>query len=127
MKQHDVRLPDHQNLNGVLKQVQDASDLQRLHPLLTNLQELLERHFFAEEDHDGLFDAIESKAPRLCMKVEECRQDHRELQGFLDQLINQAVAMQCDTKRFLQQLRDHEAKETELLNDSMYLDLGGSD
>lgn len=127
MTQQDAGWPEHQDLNGVLKQVGDASDLRSLRPLLANLQGLLGRHFGGEEDDDGLFAAIERRSPRLCMNVEECRREHHELLEFLEQLIHQAFAMDCDSKRFLQQLRDHEAKESELLNDSMYVDLGGGD
>ena len=125
MKQRDEELPEHQDLNGVLRQVHDTAELPAIRPLLAHLQELLRRHFRAEEGNDGLFDSIQKRAPRLRVKVEECRQEHRELLKFLKGLINQTFVMQRDAKRFVQQLRDHEAKESELINDSMYVDLGG--
>ncbi|MHC4078603.1 MAG: hemerythrin domain-containing protein [Planctomycetota bacterium] len=148
--------PDHEEINGVLEQISKATgDLDSLRPLLGDLRPMLTQHFTAEEADDGLFDTIGTRAPRLGSKVQECLQEHQELLTALGELMEQAedqaqaqeqaqaqarargraqagpgegmTEIQGDAESFLKKLRDHEAKETELLNDSMFLDLGGGD
>jgi len=126
---------EHHEINGVLNQIAQIKDLDTLRPLLGGLQELLIRHFRTEEADDGLFDAIGTRAPRLAINVQECLQEHQELLAALEELTARAriglgetmMDIQGAAESFAQKLRDHEAKETELLNDSMCLDLGGGD
>ncbi len=129
MQEQDPRsgLLQHHELNGALKRLRQSSDLENLRPLLQDLKNLLPRHFEAEEHIDGLFDSIERKAPRLSNQVQECREEHRHLLATLEELSERTAGLRRDTRKFLRQLRGHEAKETEMLNDSMYIDLGGGD
>jgi hypothetical protein len=135
----DTRAPDaiaeeHRSLKRLLKNMESTADLRRLVPMLGELHDLLEEHFLHEEATDGLHATIGSSAPHHLTTLQNLFEEH---QDFLDTLTKlDAQARACldgplaeileGIESVSERLRRHEARETELLTDAMFVDLGDS-
>jgi hypothetical protein len=91
------------------------------------------RHFRLEEKNGFLTDVAE-REPRLDRAVEHLVAEHRELAQSLDTLVRKARAtsvldnaLREAIRGWIARLRDHEARETDLIQDAFTVDLGAED
>jgi hypothetical protein len=106
---------------------------------LSQLRDHLALHFALEEAY-GYFDDPVDVAPRLGYAAEQLRSEHRELYMNLtgvveraerllhtDQMATLALWVGPQFLRFDESLRDHEARENELIFDAFDTDIGAGD
>ena len=125
---------EHESLRGLLGRIEAASQLADVVPLVAELRAELEEHFATEERPEGLHAAIQDRDPRYERALHVILDEHQEFLATADDVLTRA--RQCleakeiilrDVLRLANRLRDHEARETELLADSYYTDLGRND
>jgi hypothetical protein len=90
-------------------------------------------HFRFEEEN-GYLDAVRQREPRLERAVQQLADDHRRLARSLDALVEEAraAARLDDTFRgkvraWMEQLRQHEVRENDLIQDAFNTDIGAED
>ncbi|NJL29005.1 MAG: hypothetical protein HC897_14510 [Thermoanaerobaculia bacterium] len=123
---------EHRALGTTVHQLETTTDLRQLIPLLQTLRVQLEAHFASEEGDDGLEEAISSDAPHLLSSLQHIFDDHRAFLAHLDDLSAKTRAcldgpvaeILAGSVQLAQDLRAHEERETELLNDALYTDFG---
>lgn len=126
-------LSDHHELGQLLQRLESTLVSGGTAALLASLQIVLERRFGREEAPDGLFEVIDTRAPRHAARVEVLRRQHREMLGELASLTERAQAavisssFRKDVEAFSEALRAHEREESNLLVDVLSTDLGGGD
>ena len=105
--------------------------------MFSRLRSQLAWNFTLEEAGGYLADVV-SVAPRHCGKVERLRDEHNELQNELMAISDETKSsgsseltrdeQKCLAERFFEfrrRLRDHNARERELIVDALYVDIGG--
>ena len=125
----------HQELRDTLKQVAETTSLERLVSLLEKLREQLREHFADEEGEEGLAQAIGDSAPRHLRALEVLFDEHREFLELVGGMIERCQALLTgpkaeilrDVHTLTKRLHQHEARETDLLTDSVYTDVGTGD
>lgn len=122
---------EHESLRGLLSRIEHAGQLAELVPLVVRLREELEEHFATEERPEGLHAAIENREPRYERALHVILDEHKEFLALADDVVGRAKAcleqkevILRDVLRLCTRLHDHEVRETELLSDTYYLDLG---
>jgi len=124
----------HRELREMVAAIEATVELTQLVPLLEELRAELQAHFADEEREDGgLAEAVGASAPRHLRRLDELLGEHARLLEAVDELIargrtlvNGAVRdLLRDTRAASRQLKRHEARETELLTDAVYADIGG--
>jgi hypothetical protein len=90
-------------------------------------------HFRCEEQN-GYMDAVMKREPRLERTVQQLAQEHGQLRQSLDALIGQsrAVASLSDSMRgaiqdWIEEVRRHEQRENDLVQNAFNLDIGAED
>jgi hypothetical protein len=123
---------DLQALQDVVSADCDATPLRMGNRLAMARTQVTEH--FAWEESNGWATAILQQEPRLEHAVRHLLQEHRELTQSLDTLIDEAAAIQHADKpfrekvlRWIERVRDHEARENELLEEAFEEDLGAGD
>lgn len=125
----------HREMRETLERVTAITSLETLVPLLKRLREQLREHFADEEGEGGLAQAVGESAPRHVRAIESLFGEHREFLESVKGLIERSEALLTgpkakilrDVKALAERLHRHEAKETELLQDSVYTDMGAGD
>ena len=125
---------EHKALAEILGQLASTTDLKILIPILDGLRARLETHFAMEEGPAGLHGVIGDSAPHLLTYMQRLFDDHKKLLTSIDGLTERArqcndgplSAVLREAASFSEELRRHEARETALLGDAMYTDLGDS-
>lgn len=122
---------EHESLKEMFGHIEDARDLPALRPLLEDLEDLLVRHFALEEGQGGLFESIVMAKPRFLSRVEEIKAEHRVLLADLQILLGRVrsksppEATLRDARHFALRMQDHEHRETELIAEVAFTELGG--
>lgn len=103
---------------------------------LTELSDVLQAHF-RKEEREGYFADIVQLAPRLSRQADALEAEHRTLLGQLSDLRDLFAAasefapvpfaLRQAFADFVQACRDHEHRETELVQDAWLTELGGGD
>lgn len=102
-----------------------------LRRLMDHLGDTLPGHFKREEE--GFLVSLAVERPELSPALEKLGQEHGELLAAITTIQRRAAqapdcalaaAIRDDTRRFLKRLRDHERRETALLQESSLRDLG---
>jgi len=129
---HQEYFEDHRALQVVLGRIEATTDIRLLIPLLEELHRLLQGHFTREEAPDGFQGIVEESAPNQLGKLRELLGEHKDflrsvtsikdsaqacLDGPMAEIFNEVTGI-CD------RLHEHEAKETRLLTEALYTDLG---
>lgn len=125
---------EHRAIKETLGQVECVTDLKVLIPMLNELRARLELHFAREEGPAGLHQVVGDSAPHLLTYVQRLFDDHQRLLTAIDGVTERArqcadgplAAILRDVAAFSEVLRLHETRETALLGDAMYTDLGES-
>jgi hypothetical protein len=93
----------------------------------------LGEHFRLEEQ-DGYMDIVRKREPRLERAVQQLADEHQLLMQSLDALITEiwAATSLDDTfpvkvQAWVERIRDHETRETRLVQDAFDLDIGAED
>ena len=124
----------HRELREMLDAIEQTAELSQLVALLEELRTELRAHFVDEERGDGgLAEAVGTAAPRHLRRLEELLREHGRLLDGVDELIARGRTLMNDAVRDLvrdaralsRQLKRHEARETGLLTDALYADIGG--
>jgi len=123
---------EHVRLKELLTRIDATGDLPGLLPLLEDLRDLLASHFAREEAEDAIGPAVLSS--RLQNVAQEILAEHGVFLRDLDRLIAQGKgALETRNAVFAgmedlgRRLREHEAKEDDLILDLAETDLGGGD
>lgn len=125
---------EHKALRETLDRLDRTSDLKILIPMLNELRACLDLHFVHEEGPAGLHQVVGDSAPHLLTYVQRLFDDHQKLLSTIDGVTERArqcadgplAAVLRDVAAFSEALRTHEGRETALLGDAMYTDLGES-
>lgn len=125
-------LEEHRRIQQVVRRVGEASDLVELLRRLDEFRAFIVPHFAEEEGSGGFFDQIRARAARHLDQVQQLEAEHGRLLDEIDRLADQARA--CLAGPVAEVLRragllarglfDHEARETRLLVDTLYIDVG---
>ncbi len=131
---HERVIDDHRKIKALIDQLEHTSDLRLLVPSLQELELLLVEHFEEEEAPDG-FPQILETAPHHARTLERLFEEHKKILVTLQDITANALAclngplaaVRQDVATLCGTLRTHESKETELLTDSVYQDIGSGD
>jgi hypothetical protein len=89
---------------------------------------------FRFEEQNGYMDTVRKREPRLERSIEHLAEEHWQLAQSLNALIEQArSATSCDqafrdqVRTWVEQVRQHEVRENELVQDAFNLDIGAED
>lgn len=125
---------EHRALGVALKSLEAAADPAAILPQLEELRGLLERHFAGEEASDGLPKAVGTNAPHLLAALEGIFDEHREFLKDLDVLtaetracIARGAELKSSVVEFVDRMREHEVRETQLIGDAVYTDVGSGE
>lgn len=126
---------DHRELRVTLGHLEQTTDLGLLLPQLEALHQLLEQHFRLEEGPQGFRSVIGESAPNLLNPLRHLFDEHRQMLATVHEITHKAKTclegpvseVLRDVRVLSKRLLEHEAKETELLADSVYTDIGTSD
>ena len=90
-------------------------------------------HFRFEEDN-GYLDAVRKREPRLDRAVQQLAEDHVRLARSLDALVEEAgrashldEPFRAKVRAWMEQLRQHETRENDLIQDAFNTDIGAED
>ncbi len=131
----DQVVEQHRRIKEVLNRIGGAGDLQVMVPLLQELRILLEEHFEDEEAPGAFPTMIAESAPHHARSLDRLFAEHGTILSNLDAAIAKALLclkgpvaeVRTSVADVCEQLRVHEATETELLTDTVYTDLGTGD
>jgi hypothetical protein len=126
---------DHKILRELLGRIEGSADLCQLQGLMAELKPLLVEHFEREDADTGFPDIVRSNAPDRMAVVEELAGEHDEilamiegLEGRIRELLEgPAAQLFREGVELAEKLRRHESRETDLLLDVMYTDMGTKD
>jgi hypothetical protein len=125
-------LEEHRRIEQLARRVGDAPDIAELLRRLEEFRATIVPHFDQEEAPGGFFDLIRSRAARHLDRVRALEAEHGALLGEIDRIADQARAcLAGPIAEILRQagslargLSAHEARETRLLVDTLYIDIG---
>jgi hypothetical protein len=125
---------DHHALKATLGTLQATTDLKPLISLLEDLRGHLEGHFAREEAPSGFHELIGDSAPHLLAYLQRLFEEHREFLEDLEKLTEKTRQcfegpvheILCEVSGLAHRLQIHESRESALLGDAMYTDLGDS-
>ncbi len=131
----DKVIEQHRRIRVLLNRLDKTTDLRLIVPQLQELRILLDEHFEQEEAPDGFPQMIAEPAPHHARALEELFDEHKTILSNLDDVIEKALFclegplanVRRGVTSLCEQLRNHEATETELLTDTVYTDLGSGD
>ena len=137
----DAIAHEHRQLGGRFEQIravlrQKQVNMKAVAELLSDLAQVVERHF-AHEEQGGYFCDIVEMSPRLSTDVELLRHQHEVLRCRLRDMCGQVrlahdswiwwQALRIDFEGFSQQFAEHEARENSLAQQAYTQDIGPSD
>lgn len=107
--------------------------LDDLHERLAATYNHVQKHFRLEEEN-GYMDAVKKIGPHLERTIEELRGEHRKLTEDLARLIVESQgqtepgeSLRKKTLSWVNEVRQHETKENDLIQDAYNLDLAAED
>lgn len=125
---------EHRELRGTLEEMERGGDPHELASLLERLQHQLKHHFEEEEGPEGLAQAAQTSIPQNARLLEHLFEEHgaflsrtSTLRNRLDGVEAALARIQEDLVTLCGDLRRHEERETQLLTDSVFLDIGPGD
>jgi len=129
---HKKLLKDLQALEQAVPPVSGESVVKLRHRLSVLRADLVEHFRF--EERDGYMAQVRKQAPRLERVIEELSLEHRQLLHCLDTLAGQVgVADNVNDKiaegvrDWIAQVRQHENRENDVVQDAFNLDIGAED
>jgi hypothetical protein len=124
---------EHREIRASVGRLAATTDLPMLISELTALRALLTRHFAGEERPGGLHDAADPSVPDLLARLQRLFAEHGELLAEADSAHDAAVEcwrgpladVLTRIAHLAAHLARHEADEEEVLQSSVYVELGG--
>lgn len=124
---------EHRILGEILGEIVAIEEITRLRPLLDDLRVLLVSHFAREEADDGFYRVVEEFGPHLLPRVQHVLDEHRTFMTDVERLITDIDAcldgpvaeIRKGVETLAAGLREHEERETDLLSEAFYTELGG--
>jgi hypothetical protein len=129
----------HQALQDDLRKLEQAAcspsekGWAELHARLSLTRSLIAGHFHLEEQ-GGYMDAVRKRQPRFEREVRQLEEEHRQLAQSLEELLAETSkamgssdALRGKVLAWVQHIRQHEARETDLIQDAYNLDIGAED
>lgn len=123
------------NLQGLQDDLSAPGELTplKLGAQLARIRKQIMEHF-ASEEKDGWTAALLKQEPRLEHSVRDLLAEHRELLQSLDTLLDAveaiplvAQALRAKVLRWIEHVRDHESRESALLEEALVEDIGSGD
>jgi hypothetical protein len=125
-------LDTHCKVREMTRRLEEVADLVELQARLQAFRSLLVPHFAEEEAPDGFFDLVRAETSRHLAKVRELENEHDALLHEIDTLASAPACLAGPVAEILRQsaglaqrVREHEARESALLVDALYVDVGG--
>jgi hemerythrin len=125
---------EHRELRGTLETIERGGDPHELASLLERLHHQLEHHFEEEEGPEGLAQTAQTSIPQNARLLEHLFEEHKAFLSRTSTLRNRIEGVEAALGRIQEDLvtlcgdlRRHEARETQLLTDSVFLDIGSGD
>jgi hypothetical protein len=129
---HAALLEDLRKLEEVVHAISDAR-LAELRARLGVTRMHLTEHFRFEEQ-SGYMDVVRKREPRLERAVQQLADEHGQLRQTLDALIGELgsathldEALREKIPAWIKQVREHETRENDLVQDAFDLDIGAED
>jgi hemerythrin-like domain-containing protein len=129
----------HQALRTDLQKLDDSvdlipgQDLPALRAPLAATRSHINEHFRFEEQN-GYMDKVRKREPRLEHTIEQLAAEHRQLAQSLDAIIKRAKdapsldpALRDQIREWIASVRQHEAREDDLVQNAFNLDIGAED
>jgi len=129
---HRVLRKDLQKLEDSVQRTSDQG-IPIVHAILDGTRTHILEHFRFEEQ-DGYMDKVRKREPRLQRAIDQLAGEHRQLAQALDTFIEdakRASTLDPDLRERIREwvaaVRQHEAREDELVQDSFNLDVSAED
>jgi hypothetical protein len=129
---HEGLLEDLRHLEGAAHPAA-AEGLDGLRARLAATRAHLAAHFRFEEQN-GYLDAVRKREPRLERAVQQLADEHRQLAESLEGLVREAGAatsledpLRQEVRAWIERVRQHEARENDLVQDAFNRDIGTED
>jgi len=125
----DTLREQHGTVRDLCVSLREVDTIGGILEILSSAESLLEGHFEWEEAPGGVFSSVLELAPQRSLQVADLRREHRlviseirELRRRLEGEVTQACAR---TRALASLIREHEARENELVAEARYQDIGG--
>lgn len=125
---------EHRELRKTLEALERGGQPHEIASLVERLQHQLEHHFEEEEGPEGLAQTAQTSIPQNARLLEHLFDEHRAFLSRTSTLRNRLEGVEAALARIQEDvvtlcgdLRRHEARETQLLTDSVFLDIGPGD
>jgi hemerythrin-like domain-containing protein len=89
---------------------------------------------FRFEEQNGYMDAVRKREPRLERTIQQLAEEHHQLAQALEALIEESraatspeAALRDEIRRWVEHVRQHEARENDLVLDAFNVDLSAED
>ncbi len=123
---------EHAELRDVIVQMQETADLGILCGLLERLHALLQTHFEREEHDEGMLRMVGDAPPEQRRAAKELIAEHPRILSAVRDLIERVqaddqlpvAAVESEATAILKRLNEHDTRETELLRETISMDLG---
>jgi iron-sulfur cluster repair protein YtfE (RIC family) len=109
-----------------------AEGLAELRARLDATRSRIIEHFRSEEQN-GYMDVVRKREPRLERSIQQLAEEHHQLARSLDVLIARTRATSLGdplreaVREWIENVRQHESRETDLVQDAFSLDIGAED
>lgn len=121
---------EHAELRDVLAQLEETADLGILRGVLQRLDTLLEKHFAREEAPEGVLRTLGRVSPRHANQATELIAEHPGILSTVRELVERteadssrpAAPMKDEIAALRTRLQRHDARETDLLSDTVGVD-----
>jgi hypothetical protein len=131
-KAHAALLADLRELEQAVHPSSGES-LAELRARLGEVRADITKHFRFEEQN-GYMDVVRKREPRLERNIQQLADEHRLLAGTLDGLVRKSGAvsklgetLRQEVRAWIERVRQHEARENDLIQDAFNLDIGTED
>ena len=129
---HAVLLEDLRRLDEATHPA-SGEGLAELRARLDVTQEHITEHFRFEEQN-GYMHAVRAREPRLERAIHQLAEEHRQLARSLEALIERARdttslddRFRDEVREWVERVRQHEARENDIVQDAFNLDIGAED
>jgi hypothetical protein len=129
---HAALLEDLRKLE-VAVQPSSQEELAELRARLSTTSKHITEHFRFEEQN-GYMDIVRKREPRLERSIQQLAEEHRRLRQSLDMLVgelgaatNLNDAFREGVRQWIEQVRQHETRENDLVQDAFNMDIGAED
>lgn len=137
----DAIAEEHHELEALYERIcntlADRSEcLETVRDLFQEMAQRVRRHF-ENEEQGGYFREIVELAPRCADKADQLEREHAELMEVAEQLARDIrharetqvwrLAIRLDFENFIRRCEEHEAAETELVQEAYLQDIGAQD